>query len=191
MGEVEHLRGIQPEAGGGSEDERREYLRVPARLRIRERVIESDEICALRHEIEMQPHLQNSGIDPGLLAHLERIEFKLDRILARVDPTLRQPIAALEPRDVEISGAGIRIATTRDGPADGARLLVEFLLPDSSTPVRAIGTVRSHVEGGGPQKHSEIAIAFDVMHDADRQAIVRFVLEMERCAVRDRAQEDT
>jgi len=155
-------------------------------LRIRHRVLAAAEIEASCLEIEAAGRSGGAPVDPRLLAHLERIESKLDRLLALVGPARAEPLGSLETREVEISGAGLRMAA-RPRPPVGSSILIEFLLPGSSVPVRAIGVVRRHVEPTVPGAAPEIAVAFRAIHDADRQSLVHFSLEAERCRLRARS----
>ncbi|MFQ5417010.1 MAG: PilZ domain-containing protein [Myxococcota bacterium] len=186
MGRGLYPRDVELGARDGRPEEKRAYLRVAARLRIRERVLQPGEFDALRREIEMRPRPESADIDPRLLIRFERLELKLDRILSCLDSAVPQPIATLEPRDVQVSGAGMCMAT-KERPEPGARILVEILLSESSVPLRVIGEVLGHIEPRAPGDDPRIAVAFVVINDADREAIVRFALEMERCAVRERA----
>ena len=177
--------GTRSRAGARSAS-RRQYFRVRTRLRIRHRLLASAEIDAACLEIEAGGRNGGLPLDPRLLAHLERIESKLDQLLALVGPALPEPLVSLETREVEISGAGLRMAA-RPRPPVGSSILIEFLLPGSSVPVRAIGVVRRHVEPTTPGADPEIAVAFRAIHDSDRQSLVHFSLEAERCRLRARS----
>jgi hypothetical protein len=173
----------KPPAAGG-----REYLRVRVRLRVRAQPLEPGEIDSLRLELETRDRGARADLDPRLLARLDRLEAKLDLLISCLRPSLSRPLEALPARDVEISAAGLRMAAP-ERPALGTHLLLEILLPGSSLPLRAMGIVRRHPEPREPGGDPEIAVAFCAMHEADREAIVRFALETERHAIRARARE--
>lgn len=163
----------------GRRSSRRQYFRVGTRLPIRHRRLAAEEVESCCLEVEAAGR-NADGVDGPLGAHLLRLEAKLDELLALAGA---RPPAPFERRSVEISGAGLRMADG-DPPPVGSALWLEFRLPGVAWPVRAVGTVRRHAAPPTPGASPEIAVAFRAIRDVDRQAIVSFALEAERCRLR-------
>lgn len=158
--------------------EQREYFRVWSFLPIRARKTKPEERHALHTEISARRPETASRLDPELVAWLDRIECKLERLLAHMDLSDRPDFGPDDVQEVQISGSGILFTSETPGRKDDL-LLVEFEVP--GTPrrmVRCLGRVaRAEPAGEGLR---QIAVGFDVIHESDRDAIVQHVLAVQR-----------
>lgn len=166
--------------------ERREFFRVTVRIPLRHRPVRPHERAALEREI-LAP--RNAGLQPGssLGDWARRIEDKLDLILSHLDERVPAPLGPRDLRVVELSGSGMRLAAKETAKV-GAEEFVELRLPgEVPRDVRAITTVVKWIEARGAGEDSEVALAFRIIHEEDRDAIVRFSNEVQRSELRLRA----
>ncbi len=165
----------------------REYFRVAVRLALRCRPLRPGEFDDLRREIEM-PRYEVEGVPPALREWLWRIEDKLDYLVAGSDSDRRRPLDRSALRDVVISGAGARFAAKDEGRV-GEDVLLELVLPGPvSTDLRAVARVVRRIEPKKAGEEAELAVAWRVIHEQDREAIVRFARDVERAELRTRLQ---
>ena len=166
----------------------RGYFRVRSVLGLRLQPIEPD-----RWELEEKRILADrsdptEGIYPDLARWLERLEHKLDLVLAKLD--VEPPAGAERPprREVRLSGSGIGLDED-DRLRDGDAVLIELEL-DGEPPVRlnALGRVRVAPPGEGA---SPVEIGFDVIREVDRDHVIEYTLDMERCRIRAQAAADS
>ena len=170
----------------GGADDQRAYYRVQARLPVRHRELEPGEFDALKREIEA-PRPPRPEVDPALASWLARVEKKLDRLIALADENAPRPLSEGELSNVEISGSGLRVAGKEEVDV-GENLLVELQLPgNAERRVRAIARVIRQIEPREPGAERELALAFRVIHEDDREAIVRFSNDVQRVLLRARA----
>ncbi len=164
----------------GKESERRDFYRVPARIPIRVRSLEAQEVPGLSVEISSPKEEADGVADPAIAAVLFRLEAKIDRILSALDRSVPQPLWEGDSQDVSISASGV-------GMDSGERfelkdkVLVEFLLPD--TPKRYVRALARPV---GEESTQSRAFAFEVIAESDRDAIVRFSQDVQRLMLRQR-----
>jgi c-di-GMP-binding flagellar brake protein YcgR len=173
--------------GGTGGRERRNYYRVEARLPVRVRPL--DPCDAERFSVEISsPREEISTVaDPALQVALQTLERKLDLVLAHLDRRFPQPLGEGDVRVVSLSGCGMAFETDVEIELDDP-VLVEFLLPGA--PSRSIRALAHPVPVEGDQgddKSRLLAFGFDVIAEADREAIVRFSHEMQRSRLRERA----
>ena len=172
---------------GTASVEQRNYFRVRCRLPIRTRKVRSEEQDGLEREILQRENSTGlNELDPEIAAWLDRIETKLDRILLQIG-VVDEPLRPSDVADVVISGSGLRFVGDRSHEPDDV-LLLEFELPGTPAhPVRCLASVVAHevVEDGG----HDLALSFSVINERDREAIVRFTLDVERGKLRSRADE--
>ena len=187
----------------------RQYLRVEASMPLQFTVITDDDVERITREIESAPkagrHIPSappisvsaskhpaartrtsraqaalSGLPPELMRRLDRIEDKLDRLLAQAAPQPQQS-GLREICTVDISGSGIRFEHS-SGVETGAVLDLEVELPLSPVVyVRMLVEVLrcDAVPGRAPAKHN-IAGRYAAIHEQDQAEIVRFSFERQR-----------
>ncbi len=127
-----------------------------------------------------RPQAALAGLSPELLRRLDRIEDKLDQILAAAAPK-QQQTGLRQVCPVNISGSGIRFEHSSSVTA-GAYLDCEVELPLSPVVyVRMLVQVLrcDPVPGRAPPKHT-IAGAYAAIHEHDQGEIVRFSFERQR-----------
>ncbi len=148
---------------------RRDFFRVRARLPLGVRPVRPGEEDAPLMAAPEPPAFRPR--DPVLAAWLERIERKLDLLLARTDPAASRP--GLAACDVDVSGGGLRFDA---GAAldPGSRHWLEIELP--APRFRRIRALATAVRRDG----EETAFAFQRIDEVDRDALVAFVLDAER-----------
>jgi hypothetical protein len=198
-----------PEAGRRPDtSNRRRAFRVLTRLPIRHRRLEREELAAHERELRL-PATAAPPEDAALAAWLLRIEAKLDRlaVVLGVEPPpppnavedrphpraagaglqapriggagLQPPLRAEEVHDVDLSSAGVGLETA-EPLAEGDDVLVECLVPGPSPRhVRALARV-ARVELQAASRR--VALEFRRMADSDRDALVRYTQDVQRCA---------
>jgi hypothetical protein len=177
------MTGSSENRSSGSGDERREFFRVDARLPIRVVSLGPRDSDRLALEIKSPKQPEMNPSDPVLADRLDRMERKLDRVLAALDENVLSPLWEGDAQSVSISGAGVGVEV-EDSLASASEVLVEILLPE--TPSRHVRAIARPVELGVADC-PETAFAFEVIAEQDRDAIVRFSQEIQRLSLRDRA----
>jgi hypothetical protein len=165
--------------------EQRNYFRVRCRLAIRLREVRDEERDGLEREILQ--HEENAGLgdlDPQIAGWMDRIESKLDRILLHLG-VVDEPLRPSDVADLVISGSGLRLVWD-ESHEPGTLLLVELELPGTPAyPVRCLASVVAREED--ERGRHDMALSFSAIHARDREAIVRFTLDVERGSLRSRA----
>jgi hypothetical protein len=173
----------QRDATADAEKYARSYFRVRTRLPLRALPVGPDEVERLQVEIRSRGAPAAPPVDPHLAEWLDRIEGKLDRLLAEAGLGERRQLGPEDEQEVLLSGAGMKFQSSRSYPP-AAMLLVEFELP--TTPryrVRAL----AQVVGQEPSRGEEgfpTAVAFQDIHEIDRDAVVGHTLAVERMQLR-------
>jgi hypothetical protein len=114
--------------------------------------------------------------DDPVRAALERIERKVDRLLARIDSADQAP--SLKPTAINLSGAGVRFPS--DEPIEQGEYvdLVMVLPGDSPIRVRAFAeVVRQRLLARPSGAVYEIAAAFLHLAPKDREAVIRYTFQ--------------
>ena len=186
--------------------EKREFVRIDTYLPLRYQRLNSTECRREKARIlmdrpaRMNPFLQlmehsSSQEEQGARgAELERLiapalaamNEKLDRILAILNPADPMALRFEEPQALNISGAGVGLTLLERFPLDTA-LALEFFLPfPFPLRIKAIGKVnRVEALNHEPQQWYT-ATKFDVIHEEDREAIIRYIFREQRIALRTR-----
>ena len=170
--------------------ERRAFYRVEAHLPIRVRPVEMGEAELMGQELSSEGGDPFEDLDPALVAWLQRLESKLEVLLARVEERAPNVLGPRDVQRVELSGAGLAFQTDADDLGD--QVVVEFQLPGPpSRLIRALAHPVFFDQGSGEgdgdaTKRGRAAFAFDVISDADREAIVHFSHDVQRKQLRDR-----
>ena len=163
-----------------SDASRREYFRVRTRLAVQTRPIDPEEFEELSAQIRSREAPSPPAADKALAEWLERIESKLDRLLA--DAGLAEDGSLGPERDVWLSGSGIRF-DTEQAYSTGTVLLVEIELP--TTPRRVVRTLGRVVDSAATEQSDHAAaIAFVAIHERDRDAVVSYTLAVQRAQIR-------
>ncbi|NNL67824.1 MAG: hypothetical protein HKP30_16365 [Myxococcales bacterium] len=165
----------------GRRDER-EYFRVQTELPLRLKPIGESERDSLAQTILQRDTVETGDIDPHLARWLDRLESKLDHVLTHLGldvegmrPTERLPVV--------LSGSGMLLSAI-DSCRDADWFLLDFELPGTPDhPVRALAE-RVH---NGP-RGEVLALRFTAITPEDRNAVVRYTLDVERKHLRHRTE---
>jgi len=162
--------------------EARRAFRVAARIPLRTRRLSAEEAARREAELRSAPSAELELRDPAAAAWLARIEAKLDRLLVRMGEPGERPLGDADLQDVELSSRGLRVAS-REPIRPGDPVWVECLVPGTpARPVRALARAVRIVGEGGPAPAA--ALEFRVIAQRDRDALVRFTQDVQRCAAR-------
>lgn len=159
--------------------DRREYFRANTRIPFRYRKVDPEDVEEVANRIRAGSDSHPGNLDPALASWLDRLERKLDRVLAAVGACEFGPLGAEDARTISLSGCGMAFPCQEQLPR-GAALLLEFDL--SGTRMHRVSVLGEVVytrpdEAGGA---SQTAVRFNVIHETDRDAIVRHVLDVQR-----------
>lgn len=175
-----------PQSGKGGRPAR-EFFRVRASMAIRCRKLDAFDLETVRREI--RPHGEEDGSphDARIYAWLERIERKVDLLLAAATGKTRGPEAPVAPQDVVLSGGGVRLQT--EEPVEiGDEVLVEMPVPGARTEfIRALARVVAVERPVPPHIPRTAALCFSEIDEQDREAIVRFTRDVERARLNEAA----
>lgn len=169
---------------GGRKESGRVYFRVRTQLAIRMQPVKSHDRERLEWEITRGETREESQIDPDLASWLGRIESKLDRILLHVGAESEE-LRPTEVHSVVLSGGGISVLCERKEDPQ-TLLLVDFELP-GAVPyrIRCLASVVSATPS--EQNGTDLAMSYVAINERDREAIVRFTLDVERGELRSRS----
>lgn len=185
--------------------ERREFVRIETQLPLRYRVLNPTEYRREKARILTDPQGRVNPIlqllerwasqdDQRGLGELERlivpvlvsIHEKLDHILFLLNP--QDPVALRfeDAQPVNMSGSGLGL-TAKESFPPGTLLAVQLLLPfPSPLVINTIGKV-GWVRPSDAEPHQwYLGIQFDVIHEEDREAVIRYILREQRIALRAR-----
>jgi hypothetical protein len=156
----------------GSEEDKRLYRRVDVLIPFGFRTIGQG---AVVNAVGQDPEPSTEDADP-VRAALDRIERKVDRLLARLESEDHAP--SLKPTPINLSGAGVRFPSD-DTIEQGEYVDVVMVLPgDSPIRIRAFGeVVRQRLVARPSGAVYEIAAAFLHLPPKDREAIIRYTFQ--------------
>jgi c-di-GMP-binding flagellar brake protein YcgR len=159
--------------------ERRSYFRVRTRVSVRYRQASEQEAQTFLSELASRREGPSLPIDPILALRLDRLEQKLDLILATLRRDAEQPLGSEHQQTITLSGNGLEIVS--DEPVEpGCEILVELRIPVSPPRVvRALARAVTSVSGANESK-GKIALTFEAIDENDREAIIRHVFDVER-----------
>jgi len=166
----------------------RAYFRVRVDIPLRITPIEDSELEKHTTEVLSLVDLPTPEMDLALVGWLDRIERKLDRLLAQ-QGLLDLDGTVLDRREsIDLSAAGFRFESTE--PAEpGSAVLVELELPEVPVRlIRCVGRVTASRTLSDSSRHA-ISIAFETIRQSDRDAVVRYTLVVQREAIRGRGPE--
>lgn len=162
---------------GGAE--RRSFFRVRTRIPVRHRLLTEGEAQAFLSELASKRADRFVPMDPVIAARLDRLEQKLDLVLAALRREVERPLGPEDQQTITLSGSGLELETS-DSLSIGEELLVEMRVPGSPARiVRALGRVVIESARSNAGK-GRVALAFDAIDEHDREAIVRHVFDVER-----------
>jgi hypothetical protein len=164
-------------------EEARSYFRVRTRVALKARPIGPEEVERLEAEIRSREAPAAPAVDPHLAEWLDRIEAKLDRLLAHTGLAEPMQLGPEDEQEVLLSGSGMRFRSARPY-SPGTVLLLEFELP--TTPrhrVRTLARVVEH-DPSPDERDFSTAVAFHAIHEIDRDAVVGHALAVERLQLR-------
>lgn len=122
------------------------------------------------------PRDASESPDP-LIAMLERIDVKLDRILDRLESNDRWP--PLQNMPINLSGAGVRFGC--ESPmTPGAFLELALVLPgDRPARICTFGEVVRQTKRGRSRNGAyESAVSFVALSERDRESIIRYTFQV-------------
>ena len=158
--------------------ESREYFRVRTRLRVGLRTLTPAEAEEIAREITQREPGYGTRIDFELAEWLARIERKLDIVLRKLGAEAESGVLPSEELDIVISGNGLLVPNDGSLSAAGQHVLVELHLPGTPLrPVRAQAVVVAHAAGDSREL---VPLALRVIHEADRDSIIRHCIAVER-----------
>ncbi|MCP5055580.1 MAG: hypothetical protein GY937_02525 [bacterium] len=167
--------------------DQRSYYRVSTFLPVRCRRVIPSEIAGLTSEIQTREAPDVSRVDPGLAEWLDRVETKLDRILARFETEEESWMTSEGALEVTLSGSGIRFPVCEEVALD-SDVLMEITIP--GTPNHTVLSIGRVAECEAEGKSVTIATGFRVIAECDRDAVIAHVLEIQRSELRQRAMRD-
>jgi hypothetical protein len=166
-------------------ENRRSFYRIEARLPVRLTALDPGEAAAVALELTTSRETGLDIEDLALRAAFQRLERKLELVLAHLDRGRPQPLTRAASKRIDLSASGVAVEDAEDSEL-GDEVLIEFQLPgDPPRHVRAIGHVAGERSGSARGKITR-AFAFDVIAEQDREAIVRFSHDVQRRELRKR-----
>jgi hypothetical protein len=185
---------------------RRSFARIDSRLPVRLRLIDATDAAALAERLAVEPtYSERVAADPAkrhandgswdkaalssILAQLDRLERAVTRIADAMRVDLTDAGAWVEGETVNLSGAGLGAHVTQRIEQGSLVELEMTLLGDPTIVLRAVGRVVSLVHPDGrtlPVGRFHLGIAFDAIHEEDRQALVRYTFKLQREQLRRR-----
>lgn len=186
-------------------EQARTFARVATRLPVRVRVLDDTdrEIIARRILTEPTyredlPAMPAAPGEPGhfeqaalrsILARIEALEALVGRVAAAVGAPVDANEGWIEGEAVAASGAGLGLWLTAKLD-EGAAIEVELtLMGEPRAHLSSIARVVSLVRPDGdrlPVGRFHVGAAFDTIHEADREALVRYTFRVQRAQLRDR-----
>lgn len=191
---------------GISVDTRRAFARVSKQLPVRIRLLDAGQARTLAERVLSEPtYTERVVADPkvrtaetgqwdraalsSIIAQLDRLERAVARIAESLQVDLHDAGVWMEGHTVDLSGAGLGVHVSERIEQD-AMLEVEMtLLGDPTIVLRAVGRAVSLVKpeaGSIPVGRFHLGIAFESIHEEDRQALVRYTFRLQREELRRR-----
>ena len=174
---------------------RRSYYRVSGFLPVRLTRLTENEIDSAVFDLSLPDPLlapiEDGKEDAPLMARLRRIEEKLDLLLGASQVEMPSPLSGADRQSVVFSGSGLSLDVTwAFRKSDAYR--VEVLLPSPYS--RVIRAVANAVADSDPQVLGDglrpLAVELRHMESEDRDALIAFSYDLQRVALRARADDD-
>src|SRR5690606_33204499 len=157
----------------------RAYYRVETHLALRLRRATPSDVIVFEQRLAGDAAGGEGTAEAAVPLWARQLEFKLDRVLALLDPSLPRPLDPQALQRLVISGSGMRLECEDPDLSAGDEVLVEMLLPGEATPVSAIGEVVARDPRTREGRHDEVSVRFRLIDERDRDAIVRHVYRVE------------
>lgn len=174
---------MEDDGGNGSIGDRA-FFRVKVHIPLRVTPIDEGQYQQLATDVLARIDPPVPVVDASLIGWLDRIERKLDQLLNHhglLEPALVEPECK---RRFDLSGSGLSY-TSEKPIAAGSVLQLEFELPE--TPIRLVRCLGRVAEAGTASVDGEghlVGVAFETIRQADRDAVVRYTLAVQRQAIR-------
>ncbi len=156
----------------GDEQDKRLYRRVDALIPFGFRRVGQGAVAAA---VQGDPEPETWHPDP-VRAALERIERKVDRLLARIDSADQAP--TVTPTPINLSGAGVRFPS--DDPIEQGEYMDLLMILPGDVPIRVRAfaeVVRQRLVARPSGAVYEIAASFLHLAPKDREAIIRYTFQ--------------
>ncbi len=167
-------------------EEKREFLRIPTRIKGHARLLASEsELPLFREAPSAGPGLfgadSKEGLSDSLFNLLSTINAKLDMIISFQSRESLETDFPLSLDVIEISGAGLRFHCAEELSQNQ---MIEAVLVLNQFPLRmagAIGRILRQVDHGGRVVY---ALDFTNIRERDLESIVQFVFQSQRDEIR-------
>jgi len=189
-----------------SVDSRRAFARVSKQLPVRIRLLDANGARTLTERFMTEPTYSERVIaDPkmrtaesgqwdraalsSILSQLDRLERAVARIAESLKVDIHDAGVWMEGHTVDLSGAGLGVHVSERIDQDTLLEVEMTLLGDPTIVLRAVGRAVSLVKSGEseiPVGRFHLGIAFDAIHEDDRQALVRYTFKLQREELRRR-----
>lgn len=154
------------------------YYRVPVSIPIRISPLPDDDVLGRAAEVLSRVDVPVPELDPALVAWLDRIERKLDRLLHRESLSDGLSSGVLERGDLNLSATGIQLEVANPHAA-GTAMLVEFELPE--VPTRRVSCIGRVLPADTDTDIDQLVdIAFETIRQSDLDSVVRYTLVVQR-----------
>ena len=185
---------------------RRQFARVTLLAPVRLRPVDRAEAEAIGRRLALEPsYAERPRLEglrrPGesytweqaalatLVARLDALESAVGRIADALGVDLSDPRHWIEGETTSLSGSGLGARVPQVVP-EGTLVDLELTLPgDPAASVRALGRAIHVVRPDGrvlPVGRFDVGIAFEAIHDEDREAVIRYTFRVQRAMLRDR-----
>ena len=184
----------------------REFARIDKTLSVRLRVLGEDQATSLALEVLDEPSIRRGLLsdsrlpDDGdatwerralatLLVGMERLRREVDRLAALVDQEDAAVSDWIAGETVSVSGSGLAVLIPRNLDTGTLVELDLQLRREVDTRLHAIGRVASLVLPDGdryPVGRFHLGVAFETIHDQDREALIRYTFREQRRSLRRR-----
>ncbi|HET8761483.1 MAG TPA: PilZ domain-containing protein [Nitrospiria bacterium] len=154
------------------DEDKRLFRRVDVLIPFGFRPVGRGAVQSIVHTEKESFHLN----DDPVRAALDRIERKVDRLLARLESGDQTP--PVQPKRINLSGSGVRFSSD-DPLEEGQYLDLAMVLPgESPVALRAVGeVVRQRLLARPSGAVYEIAVSFVDLAPADRESIIRYTFQ--------------
>jgi len=168
-------------------EEQRTYLRIPTNLHGRMRMVASEAELQLFREAPITSssvtamELKNAGVNEAMINALMAMDRKLDMIIGIHTQDSLQEDFPYPVEVTEISGAGVKIASSYPLIMDQ---LVEIVVTLTQLPVRMAGAIGRVIREEVVDGRQIWAVDFTRIRDRDLETIVQFVFQTQRDELR-------
>ncbi len=136
--------------------------------------------------------VKESEFSEALLRSLFELDKKLDMVLNFLDPDKKDQSGSEQPRDVELSASGMKVALEERlevGDLLELKITLPVFPPLITVLLAQVLRVRPKPSREGVNLY-EIALVFVAVNDQDREEIIRYTFQKQREQLRQRKAED-